>query len=189
MVHLWGYRRMSAKWYTLFSKPRKETQIENYLASKGIEIFYPTLKIDPVNPRAARVRGFFPRYLFIHVDLEEVGISGLEWIPGAVGLVQFGGVPAEVPDAFIDDLRHRLIQIERVGGLHLDGLKQGDKVKITSGPFAGLEAVFDPHLSAEQRVQVLLHPLSRRRRRAGVLAPDLYPACCSKYRTGASLRP
>jgi len=155
---------MTAQWYTLFSKPRKEAQIESYLKSKGVVTFYPTLKIDPVNPRAARTRGFFPRYLFIQVDLEEVGISGLEWIPGAVGLVQFGGVPAPVPDQFIEELQWRLVQIERVGGLHLDGLKRGDKVKITSGPFAGYEAVFDAHLSAEQRVQVLLHWLGRDRK-------------------------
>lgn len=155
---------MATKWYTIFSKPRKESQIESYLTSKGVETFYPTLKVDPINPRAARIRGFFPRYLFVRVDLESVGISGLEWIPGAVGLVQFGGTPAEVPDAFIDELRQRLIQIERVGGLHLDGLKRGDKVKITSGPFAGIEAVFDAHLSAEQRVQVLLHWLGRDRK-------------------------
>ena len=152
---------MAVKWYALFSKPRKETQIESYLKSKGVVTFYPTLKVDPVNPRAAKRRGFFPRYLFIQVDLEEVGISGLEWIPGAVGLVQFGGVPVPIPDEFIDELQQRLVQIERVGGLHLDGLKRGDKVKITSGPFAGAEAVFDAHLSAEQRVQVLLHWLGR----------------------------
>ena len=155
---------MAAKWYTLFSKPRKESQIESYLTSKGVETFYPTLKIDPVNPRAARIRGFFPRYLFIRADLGDIGINVLEWVPGAVGLVQFGGVPAEVPDAFIDELRHRLIQIERAGGLHLDGLKRGDRVKITSGPFAGTEAIFDAHLSAEQRVQVLLQWLGRERK-------------------------
>jgi len=109
---------MAAQWYTLFSKPRKEAPIESYLKSKGFVTFYPTLKIDPVNPRAARTRGFFPRYLFINVDLEEVGISGLEWLPGAVGLVQFGGVPTPVPDQFIDELQWRLVQIERVGGLH-----------------------------------------------------------------------
>lgn len=152
---------MAAQWYTLFSKPRKESQIESYLKSKGVVTFYPVLKVDPVNPRAARTRGFFPRYLFIHVDLEEVGISGLEWIPGAVGLVQFGGVPAPVADEFIEELKWRLAQIERVGGLHLDRLERGDKVKITSGPFAGYEAVFDSLLSAEKRVQVLLHWLGR----------------------------
>jgi transcription elongation factor/antiterminator RfaH len=152
---------MAVEWYTLFSKPRKEAQIESYLKSKGFITFYPTIKVDPVNPRAAKVRGFFPRYLFIQTDLEQVGISGLEWIPGAVGLVQFGGIPAPVPDEFIEQLRWRLIQIERVGGLHLDGLKKGDKVRITDGPFAGHEAIFDAHLSAEQRVQVLLHWLGR----------------------------
>lgn len=152
---------MAAKWYTLFSKPRKEAQIESYLKSRGVVTFYPTIKVDPVNPRAAKSRGFFPRYLFIQTDLDEVRISGLEWIPGAVGLVQFGGIPAIVPDGFIAELKQRLIQIERAGGLRLDGIKRGDRVNITSGPFAGYEAIFDAHSSAEQRVQVLLHWLGR----------------------------
>ena len=152
---------MTAQWYVVYSKPRKEVQIDRYLRSQQIRTFYPVLKVDPVNPRAAHVRGFFPRYLFVHADLEEVGISGLQWIPGAVGLVRFDGEPTVVPDAFIETLSRHIVQIERAGGLHLDGLKAGDPVNITSGPFAGYEALFDLHLSGEQRVQVLLHWLGR----------------------------
>lgn len=152
---------MSVHWYALHSKPRNEAQVESYLKAKGVTTFYPTLRVEPVNPRAARIRGFFPRYLFIHVDLEQLGISGLEWIPGAVGLVQFGGEPAIVSDEFIDVLRERLAHIEQVGGLNLDKLKRGDKVGIMSGPFAGHEAIFDVHLNAEKRIQVLLHWLGR----------------------------
>lgn len=152
---------MAAQWYALFSKPRKEAQVESYLRASGIETFYPTLNVRPVNPRAARTRGFFPRYLFIHADLDAVGVTVLDFIPGAVGLVQFGGQPSVVPDAFIHELRQRLRRIEQAGGLHLDGLKRGDKVKITQGPFAGYEAVFDERLSGEDRVQVLLHWLGR----------------------------
>lgn len=155
---------MATQWYTLFSKPRKEAQIESYLRSKGIVTYYPTMKVDTVNPRAAQRRGFFPRYLFVQADLDMVGMSGLEWVPGAVGLVQFGGVPATVPDSFITELRARIDQLERFGGIHLSGVLRGDKVKIVSGPFAGSEAIFDTRLSGEQRVQVLLRWLGRERK-------------------------
>jgi transcriptional antiterminator RfaH len=152
---------MGLHWYTLYSQPHKERQIDGYLRSKGFTTFYPTLKVIPVNPRAARVRGFFPRYLFVQTDLAVVGLDTLQWIPGAVGLVSFGGEPAVVPDAFILEMRQRIIQIEKAGGLHREGLSHGDQVKIISGSFSGYDAIFDVHLSGEQRVQVLLHWLGR----------------------------
>ncbi len=152
---------MSFHWYTLYSKPHKEAQLERYLQSNSITTFYPKLKVNPVNPRASRIRAFFPRYMFVNVDIEEWGLNALQWIPGAVGLVTFGSEPAIVPDAFIAELRQRVMQIEMAGGLHLEGLKRGDHVQITDGSFAGHDAIFDVHLSGEQRVQLLLHWLGR----------------------------
>ena len=152
---------MGVCWYTLHTHPHKESQVVQYLQSNNIVTFYPTLKVKPVNPRASRVRGFFPRYLFVQADLDEVGLNGLQWIPGAVGLVSFGGEPAIVPDAFIHELKRRLARIEQSGGLHLDGLKQGDRIKLVRGPFAHYDAIFDAHLPAEERVLVLLHWLGR----------------------------
>lgn len=152
---------MTAQWYTMFSKPRKELQVANYLQSNDIEVYLPILRVNPINPRAAKVRPYFPRYLFVYADLEEIGINALQWLPGAVGLVQFGGEPAVVPDQFVSDLQERIAEIEAAGGLHLDGLKKGDRVEIKDGPFAGYEAIFDLRLSGEERVQVLLHWLGR----------------------------
>jgi transcription elongation factor/antiterminator RfaH len=152
---------MSSNWYTLYSKPHKEAQLEHYLQSNGITTFYPKLKVNPVNPRASRIRGFFPRYLFVHMDLEQWGQNALQWSPGAVGLVTFGNEPAIVPEAFVAELRRRIAQLEAAGGLELAGLKAGDRVTITSGPFAGYEALFDAHLRGEERVLVLLHWLNR----------------------------
>lgn len=149
-------------WYVIQTKPKKETQVYNYLRAKGVEVYYPCVRVNPVNPRAAKLRAYFPRYMFAQADLAETGESLLEWLPGAVGLVRFGGEPASVPDAFICELKRRVSEIRAAGGLHLDGLKTGDAVRITSGPFADCEAVFDHRLSGEERVQVLLHWLGRR---------------------------
>ena len=152
---------MDAQWYALFSKPRKEVQVDNYLRTQGVTTFFPTYRVKPVNPRSAKTRAFFPRYLFVHADLSQTGMSALQWIPGAVGMVQFDGEPAPIPDYFIDELRKRIQLVEAAGGLHLDGLKPGDPVRVTSGLFAGYEALFDVRLSGEERVQVLLHWLGR----------------------------
>jgi len=63
----------TASWYVIHSKPRKENQVNAYLRTQGFETFYPTLRVQPVNPRASRIRPYFPRYLFVHADLDEVG--------------------------------------------------------------------------------------------------------------------
>lgn len=151
----------SADWYALLSKPHKERQVESYLQAKQIEVFYPTLAVKPVNPRAAHERALFPRYLFVHVDLASLGTNVLQWLPGAVGLVCFDGEPASIPDSFIVDIQKRMAKIKQAGGLHLHGLKKGEGVQIIDGPFAGYEAIFDMYLKDEDRVQVFLQWLGR----------------------------
>jgi transcription antitermination factor NusG len=148
-------------WHVLQTKPRKEILVDGFLCANGFETFFPVVHVKPVNPRAAKIRPYFPRYLFVHADLTECGESALQWAPGTIGLVRFGGEPAVVADNFIYELEHRIIEIERSGGLHLDGLKRGDAVSITSGPFADCEAIFDLRLNDNDRVQVFLHWLGR----------------------------
>jgi transcription elongation factor/antiterminator RfaH len=153
---------MSSKaWYLLHSKPHKEHRLDAYLQSQEIETFYPTIHVKPVNPRASTIRPYFPRYLFARVDLEEVGISTFKWAPGATRLVVFGGYPATVPEYIITELRRRVEKIEAAGGINLEELKKGDPVRITDGPLAGYEAIFDLRLSGNDRIQVLLNMLGR----------------------------
>jgi transcriptional antiterminator RfaH len=148
-------------WYALHSKPRKERQVETYLQYQNIETFYPTIRVKPVNPRAAKIQSYFPGYLFVHVDLACVGLSALNWVPGAIGLVTFGGQPPAIPDHVIARLYEHVAQLEVIRQSFVDSLKPGDTVQICSGPLRGYEAMFDTRLNGNQRVQVLLKALGR----------------------------
>src|SRR5436190_20908743 len=148
-------------WYVIRSKPRRERFVYEQLNGKGLEVFYPAVRVHPVNPRSAKERAYFPSYLFAHLDLEAVGVNKLRWLPAAVGLLEFGGEPAVVPDVLIAQLKLRLASIQSVGGVTFDGLQPGDVVKITSGPFSGYEAIFDLRLKGSERVRVLLEMLRR----------------------------
>jgi transcription antitermination factor NusG len=148
-------------WYVLRSKPHKENQVHSQLCANAIETYYPTVKIKPVNPRSAKIRSYFPGYLFVHVDLQDVGVSALQWLPGALGLVQFGGHAPAVPEPFIAELKRRVTAIQEAGSFNLSGLQKGDHVRITSGPLAGYEAIFDVRLSDGDRVRVFLEMLGR----------------------------
>ncbi|MEJ2353879.1 MAG: transcription termination/antitermination NusG family protein, partial [Anaerolineales bacterium] len=72
---------MSAHWYAMRSKPRKEEVLWRQLSAQGYEVYFPRLRVNPVNPRSKKLRAYFPGYMFINVDLEEVGRSTFKWMP------------------------------------------------------------------------------------------------------------
>ncbi|MCP4425972.1 MAG: hypothetical protein GY803_15880 [Chloroflexi bacterium] len=152
---------MSFYWYVLRVKPHKEKSVFRILQSRGLDGYCPVLRVKPKNPRAARERPYFPGYLFVCANLADIGENALSWIPGTHGLVTFGDVPAIVPPNLISEIKKRLAEIEAEGGLILDKLKKGDRIKVVSGFFAGYEAIFDTRLPGDDRAQVLLSFLSR----------------------------
>jgi transcriptional antiterminator RfaH len=152
-------------WYALHAKPHRERQVAENLRQRNIEVYLPLVRVNPINPRAARKRPFFPGYLFVKADLQVLGGGAVRWTPGLRRLVEFDGQPASVPDHFIHELKRRLGQIQAAGGLALDGLGPGDSVRIVAGPFAGYEAVFDSRLPGRERVRVLLELIAQSQRR------------------------
>ncbi|HBX71097.1 MAG TPA: hypothetical protein DEH25_17395 [Chloroflexi bacterium] len=154
---------MTQHWYALRTKPRKEDTVWQQLLNQGVEHYYPRVRVHPVNPRARKVRAYFPGYMFIRANLEETGVSAFLWMPHTLGLVRFGGEPAVVPDNLINELKQRIQEIAEAGGEVFDGLKAGDKVQIHEGPFAGFEAIFDARLDGQERVRVLLQFINNQR--------------------------
>jgi transcriptional antiterminator RfaH len=146
-------------WYAFQSKTRKEQLLCEQLSMRQIDSFFPCVHVRPVNPRARKVKPYFPGYVFGRVDLERVGRSILDWIPGAIGIVKFGGEPAPVSDYLINILQRHLEAINALKSEVLKGLQRGDMVAIQAGPFAGYEAIFDARLPGRDRVEVLLKML------------------------------
>jgi transcriptional antiterminator RfaH len=147
-------------WYALRVKAHKERSVAEYLRTREVELFAPTIRVKPKNPRSAKERPYFPGYLFIHVNLQEEGLQSFSWIPGTRGLVTFGDDPAIVSANLIQELQNRIAQLNAQGGLKSVDFHKGQRVRIVSGPFEGYEAIFDMRLSGKERVQVLLRFLS-----------------------------
>lgn len=153
---------MSSNWYALRIKPHKERSVFQHLQTqKQIEAFLPMVKVQPKNPRSAKQKPYFPGYMFVQADMEQVGANTFNWLPGTLGLVSFDGDPATVPEHLITEIRSRVAEIQTAGGLQFDGLEKGDKVKLVGGIFNGYEAIFDMRLPGKDRVQVLLSFLSK----------------------------
>ena len=151
-----------ASWFVLRSKPRKEGALSRqFLARTGGLL--PCLHVQPVNPRSRSVRPFFPGYLFAHINLEQTGFSELHWVSFSLGLVAFDGIPAQVSEAAIQEIRSHLEKINAPGRRVFDDPALGELVAIKDGPFAGCEAIFDMRLSGNERVRVLLKLLQQKR--------------------------
>jgi transcriptional antiterminator RfaH len=146
-------------WYVLRSKPNKEDFLWGQVLAHQIEVFYPSIRVKAVNPRARKVKPYFPGYLFIRVELDEVSKSFWHWLPGSSGLISFNETPALVPEALVDAIRRKCEAINAAGGEQLASLQHGDPVTIQSGPFAEYEAIFDKCISGNERVRVLLKVL------------------------------
>ena len=128
------------------------------------------MTITPLAQRLHRRRGkmlsvvesLFPRYMFIHLDN---GVAD-NWGPirstqGVGGLVRFGihNLPPAIPESFILTLKSAENQLgERASDL--DRFHNGDVVMITSGPFHGLQGIFQKY-DGEQRSFVLLEILHK----------------------------
>ncbi len=166
---------MTAYWYAMRSKPRKEEFLAEQLELRKVEIYYPRIRVQVVNPRARKIKPYFPGYVFVHVDIEKIGTSPLQYIPGAAGLVTFGGEAAYVPENLLYAIRQRLDEINSSGGELFAVLKTGETVVIHSGPFAGYEAIFDARLPGKERVRVLLKVLRNRQVTVDLPAGEIRP--------------
>lgn len=152
---------MAASWYALHVKPHKEGPVYRLLQAEDVKVYYPVLKVEPVNPRSRKERPFFPGYMFVNLDLDEEGKNALRWTEGVYGLVRYGGEPAPVPQSLINEVERRLETLQAKGTFDTRQLRKGERVKIINGALEGYEAIFDVHLSGKDRVQVLLAYLNQ----------------------------
>jgi transcription antitermination factor NusG len=156
---------MSSQWYVMQSKPNKEDLLWDQLCVREIEVFYPRIRVKPTNPRARKLKPFFPGYLFVNVDLEKIAISSLAWIPGANRMVSFDDKPASVPELVINKINKAIEKINATGGEQRNKFKHGDVVQIMDGPFSGFSGIFDRRLDGNGRVLILLKLLQDKQMR------------------------
>ena len=149
------------EWYVIHTKPRQESRALLNLQNQGYSVYLPICPVQKLRNGKVKTQldPLFARYLFIELSLAR---NGQSWAPirstlGVSTLLMFGNEPARVDSQLIDVLRTReqVVMNEPVA-LH----QPGDKLVITEGPFAGLEAVYQM-ADGEARAIVLIDILSR----------------------------
>lgn len=148
-------------WYLVHTKPRQEQRALENLERQEYPCFLPLVPVESVRRGRLVVtqQALFPRYLFILLD---DGLQARSWGPvrstvGVTRLVTFGVEPARVPHDLVEQLR---LQIQDLAAAPQPLFQPGQAVRITQGPFAGLDCIFQMP-DGEQRAMVLLSLLQR----------------------------
>lgn len=155
------HSEVAMHWYLVHTKPRQEKCALQNLDRQGYQCYLPVLSMEKLRQGRLAVvdEPLFPRYLFIRLGQ---GNSAQSWAPirstkGVSQLVRFGTAPARVDDGLIDLLQKR--EAAALGAPE-QLFKSGERVLLTEGAFAGIEAVYQM-VDGECRVVVLLELLSK----------------------------
>jgi transcription termination/antitermination protein NusG len=126
-------------WYAAYTCANHEKRVAAELGARDVEHFLPLYSSVRrwKDRRVTLDLPLFPGYVFVRLALCD-RLRALQ-IPSVVRLVGFNGLPAALPDEEMEILRSGLCQSLRAEPHPF--LNVGRRVRITSGPFAGLEGV------------------------------------------------
>ena len=143
-------------WAVIQSETQRELLAADHLERAGFEVYLPRIKIS-AGGRMRKV-ALFPSYLFARLG---IFWYRARWSDGVVRILMAGDEPAKLKDEIVDAIRKRQ---DGDGFVKLlpppKRLKQGDKVRIIGGSFAGQIALYDG-MSGKDRERVLLELLGQ----------------------------
>jgi len=133
-------KQWSPKWFAVYTSPRHEKRVGQYLLQKQIEHYVPLYQARRKWRDGSKVTvdlPLFPGYVFVHIDRSE-RVRVLQ-VPGVLSVVGgTGRQPASMPDAEIEALRSGL-SVRHAEPHTL--LTVGQRARIRSGALAGMVGI------------------------------------------------
>lgn len=149
------------QWYVVHTQAQGESRALFNLERQGFEAWLPLVRRQRRHARRTDtvLRPLFPRYLFVHVDLETEPWRPILSTFGVSHVIGGDEGPSPVPNTVVDAL------VARAGSdghfeLGAESFRSGDKVRILEGPLAELEGIFQA-ASDDERVMILLRLMGR----------------------------
>jgi transcription antitermination factor NusG len=126
-------------WFALYTKPRHEFKAQIQFESENIAYYLPTItRLKQWSDRKKKViEPLFKGYIFIEAT-EKERLLAVEF-NSIVKTIFFGGKPSIIPDYQINNLKTLLSNTNKVEVYH--EIIKGNTIKITEGPFEGVEGV------------------------------------------------
>ena len=151
---------MSKEWFILQFKPNSHHLAAKNLNRQGFETFLPLH--DTTSRKLSRFintsKPLFPGYMFIKFDRAESQWHKINNTYGVSRLITIDSLLKSIPTKFVDSLMKRYDSSGKL--LPIQKLKEGDRVKILKGPFAGFIASVET-FESEQRIWILMDLMSR----------------------------
>lgn len=140
-------------WYALQHKPAQGDRALAHLQNQDITCFYPKIRVEKIKAgkRTKKLEPLFPGYLFINLEQTDPSWAKLRSTRGVLRVVSFANKPAAIADEVIQHIKDSLDTVTRQGGL-----KPGEAVQLSEGPFEGINAVFQAY-DGEERAIVLIN--------------------------------
>jgi transcriptional antiterminator RfaH len=132
--------------------------VTSRLAEQGIPYYRPMLIVP--RARGARRESLFPNYLFVRIGSVEESVR-VRYTWGVKGVVSYAGIACPVDEDIIEVIRAREEGDGCVRISNVFRFRENDRVRLASGAFHGLEAIFRQYVPARERIQVLITLLGR----------------------------
>jgi transcriptional antiterminator RfaH len=147
-------------WYAIHTKPRQESIAQTSLEREGLATFFPKLKRRRTIRRVRKwvISPLFPGYIFARFEAERQSRL-VKYANGVASIVSFGGKPAIVEEALLDEIRAHAEQ--DVVTVQPARFQPGELVEIQAGPLRGLQGIFEREMSDAERVIILLETLAK----------------------------
>lgn len=139
-------------WYALQYKPTQGDRALEHLQNQDIDCFYPKITVETIKAgkRRRKLEPLFPGYLFVNLDQADPIWSKLRSTRGVMRVVSFANKPAAIADEVIHHIMESLHTVAEQGGI-----KSGQAVELSDGPFQGLNAIFKAY-DGQERAIVLI---------------------------------
>jgi transcription antitermination factor NusG len=130
------------RWYACHTRSRAEKRVAQALKERTIEAYLPTLLRESIWSDRTRVVTIplFPGYVFGRFQLGE--LHRVLSIMGVATVVRMSGRPSPIEDADIENIRRFVTGLAHVDDeIRPQPLQEGQRVRVISGPLAGVEGV------------------------------------------------
>ena len=143
-------------WYVIQTKPKREEEVDFYLSSKGLEMFFPLMETFILKHGGTNreLKPLFPSYVFGRFELEE-NYPLVKWARGVKKILGFGGYPTSVADEVVKLIKDRTDENKVLRKVR--DFKPNEVIRVTCGPLKDLLGVFERWTSDGERVRVLLN--------------------------------
>lgn len=141
------------KWYVVHTQTGSEEKVRvalgNCISQKGLgeliaKILIPTEQVSEVRSgrRKVSARKFFPGYILVEMDLNEITYFAIKNVPGVTGFIGPGKRPMALSDEEIGQIVKRSEETQTKPSPKVV-FEKGEQVRISDGPFVNFNGTVE----------------------------------------------